>query len=108
MKDERQYANKKTDKRTASLCSEQGAMNWKDRTKNGIEVGDKVCYSRQFLQNTGQLTGDVPFARGVVTKIVPLGETSLAEIDWDTPDLPARVNTANLSKVTEKGISERH
>ncbi len=74
----------------------------------GIEVGDKVCYSRQFLQSTGQLTGDAPFARGVVTKIVPLGETSLAEIDWDTSDLPQRVNTANLSKVTGKGIGERY
>ena len=83
-------------------------MSWEKRSGKTIEVGDKVCYSRQFLQSTGQHTGDVPFARGIVTAIMPLGETKLAEIEWDTPDLPKRVNTANLSKVTEKGINERY
>ncbi|WP_254508991.1 hypothetical protein [Anatilimnocola floriformis] len=84
-------------------------MNWKEHTKPAIAVGDKVCYSRQFLQSTGQQTGDVPFARGTVTALVPLGkETLLAEIEWDNPDLPNRVNIQNLSKVSEKGISERY
>ena len=72
-------------------------------------MGDKVCYSRDFLRSTGQFTGDTPHARGIVTALVPLGQTTmLAEINWDTPELPPRVNTANLSKVTEKGISERY
>ena len=80
-------------------------MSWKNRL-NEIAIGDKVCYSRTFLQSTGQQTGDVPFARGIVTAMEPLGETKLAVIEWDNPDMPERVNTANLSKVTPKGISE--
>jgi hypothetical protein len=80
-------------------------MSWAERTK-AIAVGDRVCYSRAFLQSTGHLTGDVPFARGVVQRLVPLGESTLAEITWDQPDLPARVQVANLSRVTEKGIIE--
>lgn len=79
--------------------------NWARRTRD-IKVGDRVCYSRQFLQSTGQLTGDVPQARGTVTSIVPLASTALAEIAWDNEELPARVNVANLSCVTEKGIAE--
>jgi hypothetical protein len=81
-------------------------MNWRERTKTSIQVGDRVCYSRQFLQSTGQYTGDVPFARGVVTALIPLGSTTLAEIDWNNSDLPSRVNVADLSRVTEKGIAE--
>jgi hypothetical protein len=80
-------------------------MSWKIRMAD-IAVGDKVCYSRTFLQSTGQQTGDVPFARGIVTAIESLGETKLAAIDWDHADMPQRVNVANLSKVTPKGISE--
>jgi len=80
-------------------------MSWANRTK-AVSVGDKVCYSRQFLQSTGQQTGDVPFARGKVTALVKLGETMLAEIEWNQPDLPTRVNVANLSRVTVKGIVE--
>lgn len=78
---------------------------WTSRTQ-AIAVGDRVCYSRRFLQSTGQLTGDTPHARGVVTAIVPLGQTALAEIDWDNDNLPERVNVANLSRVTDKGILE--
>lgn len=81
-------------------------MNWAARSQP-IQVGDRVCYSKRFLQSTGQYTGDVPFARGTVTALVPLGSTTLAEITWDTPELPERVNVANLSRVTDKGILDR-
>lgn len=81
-------------------------MSWASRAKK-IEVGDRVCYSRTFLQSTGQYTGDSPQGRGVVKALVPRGQTTLAEIEWNIPDLPRRVNVANLSLVTEKGIIER-
>jgi hypothetical protein len=56
------------------------------------------------LQSTGQYTGDVPHARGTVTALKTLGtETTLAEIDWDKPGMPARVNVKNLTTV--KGIT---
>lgn len=46
--------------------------------------------------------GEAPFARGTVTNLVPLGDTTLAEIDWKDADMPKRVNVANSPKLAEK------
>jgi hypothetical protein len=77
-------------------------MSWNQRVQP-IKVGDKVAYSKTFLQSTGSYTGDIPHARGEVTALVSLGEVTLAEIAWDTPEIPARVNVKNL--VTVKRIA---
>jgi hypothetical protein len=80
--------------------------NWTKRTQP-IKVGDTVGYSKQFLQSTGQYTGDAPFARGKVTELLSLGsDTVLAEIDWDRPDLPPRVNVKNLSTIKQIQLGE--
>lgn len=73
-------------------------MNWVTRTQP-VKVGDKIAYTAAFLRGTGQYTGDVPQAKGIVLALVPLGETVLAEIAWDTPDLPRRVHVANICRV---------
>jgi hypothetical protein len=79
---------------------------WTKRTQP-IQVGDTVGYSKQFLQSTGQYTGDTPFARGKVTALLPLGsDTILAEIDWDKPDLPPHVNVQNLSTIKQIQLGE--
>ena len=67
--------------------------------KTKFEIGDKVAYSVQFLQSTGQYTGEIPAARGVITGLKNLGSTTLAEIDWGNDNIPPRVNTTNLAKV---------
>ena len=73
-------------------------MNWTQRTRS-IQVGDTVAYSRQFLRSIACHTGDMPRAKGKVTALVPVGkEVMLAEIDWDRPDLPRRVNVKNLCR----------
>jgi len=75
-------------------------MNWTQRTQDDVKVGDTVAYSRQFLQSISCYTGDMPRAKGKVTALVPVGkEVTLAEIEWDLPDLPARVNIKNLCRV---------
>jgi hypothetical protein len=79
-------------------------MNWQQRTQK-IKIGDRVAYSAAFLQSTGQYAGDAPHAKGEVKALVPLGETTLAEIEWDHPDLPERVNVANLCLVGGRGYS---
>jgi hypothetical protein len=80
--------------------------NWRTRSQP-IQVGDTVGYSKGFLQSTGQHTGDVPFARGKVTALHPVGtETILAEIEWDRPDMPTRVNTTNLSTIRQIQLGE--
>jgi hypothetical protein len=73
-------------------------MNWRQRHKTQeLQVGDTVAYSKQFLQSTGSFTGDLPRARGKITALIPVGkEVTLAEIDWNLPDIPARVNVKNL------------
>ena len=73
-------------------------MSWADRVK-GISVGDQVRYSRNWLQLTSTFTGDLPRAKGTVTAIKDYGSTKIATIEWDKPDLPEKVNVANLSKV---------
>jgi hypothetical protein len=79
---------------------------WRTRSQP-IQVGDIVGYSKAFLQSTGQYTGDAPFARGKVTALHPLGsETILAEIEWDKPDLPDRVNVKNLSTARQITLGE--
>jgi hypothetical protein len=79
---------------------------WTRRTQP-IKVGDIVGYSKQFLRSTGQYTGDAPFARGKVTALHPLGtDTILADIEWDKPDLPGRVNVKNLSTVRQIAIGD--
>lgn len=80
--------------------------NWRTRTQP-IRIGDAVGYSKAFLQSTGQHTGDAPLARGTVKALHPVGtETILAEIEWDRPGLPDRVNTRNLSTVREIALGE--
>jgi len=92
---------------TAGCTNERGTVaDWRTRTQP-IQVGDVVGYSKAFLQSTGQYTGDAPFARGKVTALHPLGdETLLAEIEWDKPDLPSRVNVKNLSTVRQITLGE--
>ena len=81
-------------------------MSWTRRTA-AIGAGDTVAYSRTWLQSTGQVTGDVPFARGRVKSLIPLGSLVLAEIEWNTPDLPERVNVKNLSRVKDGQVMDR-
>lgn len=64
-----------------------------------VAVGDRVAYSRRFLMSTGEHTGPIPFARGVVTDIRRVGGVELAMVDWDTEEAPEQVNVANLVKV---------
>jgi hypothetical protein len=42
-----------------------------------------------------------------VTALHPLGtDTILADIEWDKPDLPGRVNVKNLSTVRQIAIGD--
>ena len=78
-------------------------MSWTERTRP-VQVGDRVAYSKAFLQSIACYTGDMPQARGVVTALVPVGQTILAEIAWDLPDLPQRVNIYNIRGVKQAAL----
>lgn len=63
---------------------------------NPLAIGDRVAYSRSFLRSIGAFTGEMPHARGEIKKLTPLGETTLAEVEWKDAELPPpRVNVAN-------------
>ena len=80
-------------------------MTWGSRTAP-IKVGDLVAYRADFLRNTGQQTGEMPFARGRVVSLKQLGEeTTIAEIDWGNPEIPPKVNVRNLCRTGERGFS---
>jgi len=64
-----------------------------------IQIGDKVAYSVQFLKAIFESHGPLAHARGVIVDLQPLGQTTLAKIDWQDDDIPAKVNTANLAIV---------
>ena len=81
-------------------------MEWRKRTA-AVQEGDTVAYSKQFLQSTGQYTGDAGQARGTVTALTTLGSIVLAEIAWDGDvDLPGKVNVKNLSRVKDGVVME--
>lgn len=79
---------------------------WVGRVRK-IEIGSTVAYSKAWLQSAGAYTGPLPFARGKVTALEPLGDTVLAEVDWGDPDIPPRVNVANLVPVKDGRIMDR-
>lgn len=80
-------------------------MSWERRVAN-IQVGDRVAYKASFLRNTGQVTGNLPLARGIVTELKPFGDNTLAVIDWDRLGVPEKVLVSNLSKVTTRGLAD--
>ena len=62
-----------------------------------FKLGDVVTYRREFLRATGQLSGPIPFARGRIISLSPVSNAlDVATIDWNEPDIPARVLTSNL------------
>jgi hypothetical protein len=68
--------------------------------RNGpIGAGDKVKVSGKFLRSTGQYTGPIGQAKGVVMALQDLGGLVLATIKWDRPGVGEKFNVKNLLKV---------
>ena len=68
-----------------------------------IEVGDSVAYTDTFLDRNSRYPSDILSAQGMVKALHYLDRgLILADIEWDKPGLPKRVNVKNLTpkKVT--------
>ena len=61
-----------------------------------FSIGDKVKFRREFLQSTGQYTGDVPFAKGVVREVKDMSDDrQIVTVEWDLLDT-GKVLNSNL------------
>ena len=71
-------------------------------TRHDFKVGDRVKYSVEYLRSTGQYTGDICFAKGVVTKIEPWpsSDRTLVSVDWNDPAIPVKVLNMNLAQAS--------
>lgn len=54
-------------------------------------INDRVAYSAAFLRSTGQYTGDVPFLRGEIVAVEPIGERQLCTVQWSLNGKPVRM-----------------
>lgn len=66
-----------------------------------FKAGDKVRFSSDWLKSTGQVTGEVPFMRGVVTAVKDLSEDrQIVTVRWgsveDDEPYTSRVLSSNL------------
>ena len=71
-----------------------------------MKIGDRVAYSTNFLQSIGCYTGPMANAKGTVTALVPLCETTLAEVDWASDEVPKRVNVKNLRTLRQVQLGQ--
>jgi hypothetical protein len=77
------------------------------RPTQEIQPGDRVAYCGNFLARIGQDYPNVKRARGKVTALISIHkELTLAEICWDTPYLPKRVDVRNLVRAPDVTFDE--
>ena len=64
-----------------------------------IIVGDSVAYSASFLNRQNQYPSNMQSAQGKVKALHYLDKgIVLADIEWNKPGLPKRVNAKNLTR----------
>lgn len=78
-------------------------MNWQDRL-NGVQVGDTVRFTRQWLHEHRRTGTDLAKAKGVVTAIEEADGRRQATVEWDREGMPDLVNVLNLSKVRQREV----
>jgi hypothetical protein len=75
-----------------------------------FKKGDRVMYAAKFLKNTGQHTGDAPFAIGTVQSVGgPLhkgSKSSVVTVKWDDDDEPRNVLSCNLVLRDKRHLEE--
>lgn len=72
-----------------------------------IEIGDTIAYAQPFLDRHSRYPSALPAARGTVTALHRLQNGSiLADIEWNKPHLPKRVNIKNLMRVKPPPLAE--
>jgi len=77
------------------------------RVSPAIQIGDAVTYSHTFIDRHSRYPNDMQSARGKVRALHTLKNgIVLADIDWNTPGLPKRVNVKNLTSTINATVAE--
>lgn len=72
-----------------------------------IIVGDNVAYSERFLDRQNHYPNDMASAQGKVKALHRLDSGAiLADIEWDKPGLPKRVNVKHLARAKVPALGE--
>jgi hypothetical protein len=84
---------------TRSIITPETEMTNQSRISTAIQVGDTVAYTATFIERHGPHLKDAQAAQGQVTALHNLESGgTLADIDWNKPGLPKRVNVKKLLK----------
>ncbi len=71
-----------------------------------FSVGQRVAYSKEFLQNIGMITDRaMGTAKGTISALKAYDgmQSQIASITWENgADMPKKVNTCNLRKIAPK------
>lgn len=72
-----------------------------------ILIGDAVAYTQSFLDRQNRYPTPVSSAQGEVKALHRLDTgIILADIEWNAPGLPKRVNVKNLTKTNAAVITD--
>jgi hypothetical protein len=72
-----------------------------------IREGDTVAYTEAFIDRNSRYPNDLKAAQGRVKALHNLESgIILADVDWNKPGLPKRVNLKNLTKAVPVLLAE--
>jgi hypothetical protein len=72
-----------------------------------IKIGDTIAYTNTFLDRHSRFQTDMLSAQGKVSALHYLKTgVILADIDWNKPGLPRRVNVKNLTRTKAPALGE--
>jgi hypothetical protein len=72
-----------------------------------IQLGETIAYSHNFLDRQNQTMNNMELAQGKVIALHRLHTgIVLADIEWNLPGLPKRVNVKNLISMETTALAE--
>jgi hypothetical protein len=81
-----------------ATATQQPDMPEQARIPQSIQVDDTVVYTDSFLDRHGRFHLDMPSAQGRVKALHHVRSLTIADIEWNRPGLPKRVNVKYLNK----------
>jgi hypothetical protein len=82
-------------------------MSNRSKVSPAVQVGDTVAYTDSFIDRHSRYHNEMQSAQGKVKALHQLQSGSvLADINWNKPGLPKRVNIKNLTKAITASLEQ--